>query len=83
MHYILVIIKLTVFGKTVNLAYCLIAAISHCMEIHTSNILYLVSGAAMGEGGGWGLEPPFVENATSYLVAFIRIQQNLYFIYPI
>jgi len=32
---------------------------------------------------GWELEPPFVENVTSYLVTIIRILQNLNFIYPI
>jgi len=34
-------------------------------------------------GGDWGLELLFVANVTLYLVTFIRIIQNLYFIYPI
>jgi len=34
-------------------------------------------------GGILGLEIPFVANMTSYLVKFIRILQNLYFIYRI
>jgi len=29
------------------------------------------------------IKPPFVTNVTSYLVKFIQILQNLYFIYPI
>jgi len=29
------------------------------------------------------LEPPFVANVTSYLVTFIQILQNVYFIYVI
>jgi len=33
--------------------------------------------------GGQGGNPLFVANVTSYLVIFIRILQNLYFIYPI
>jgi len=36
-----------------------------------------------GNGGGGGGRTPFVVNMTSYLVTFIRIRQNLYFIYPI
>jgi len=31
----------------------------------------LVSGVAMGEGGGLGVRAPFVANVTSYLVTFI------------
>jgi len=32
---------------------------------------------------GGGVNSLFVANVTSYLVTFIRILQNLYFIYPI
>jgi len=48
------------------------------------NALPLRSGVVTGEGGGEdGTPSSFVAKVTSYLVTFIRIPHNLYFIYPI
>jgi len=41
------------------------------------------SSSSVATRGELGVRTPYVTNVTSYLVTFLRILQNLYFIYPI
>jgi len=52
------------------------------MLTSNNHIITLLPVSVVATVGG-GVRTPFVANAMPYLVTFIQILQNLYFIYPI